>query len=123
VEPALVVLHGNAKSDEEIAMAVEHGRACTSTWARRSSPSSRSRSRSRRSPRSASSRSTTSPVGSAPATPTSTIPRASAPTSTPYRVLTVKRGARTFVAVDGGMGDNLEVALYGQRFEGRSPTA
>jgi diaminopimelate decarboxylase len=37
--------------------------------------------------------------------------------STLYRVLTVKRGSRTFVAVDGGMGDNLEVALYGQRFE------
>src|SRR5215211_2614711 len=34
-----------------------------------------------------------------------------------YRVLTVKRGARTFVAVDGGMGDNLEVALFQQRFE------
>ena len=34
-----------------------------------------------------------------------------------YRVVTVKRGARTFVAVDGGMGDNLEVAMYGQRFE------
>jgi diaminopimelate decarboxylase len=34
-----------------------------------------------------------------------------------YRVTTVKRGARTHVAVDGGMGDNLEVALYGQRFE------
>ena len=25
VDPALLVLHGNAKSDEEIAMAVEHG--------------------------------------------------------------------------------------------------
>ena len=37
--------------------------------------------------------------------------------TTIYRVITVKRGARTFVAVDGGMGDNLEVALYGQRFE------
>jgi diaminopimelate decarboxylase len=37
--------------------------------------------------------------------------------ATVYRVLTVKRGARSFVAVDGGMGDNLEVALYGQRFE------
>jgi diaminopimelate decarboxylase len=36
---------------------------------------------------------------------------------TVYRVTTVKRGARTFVAVDGGMGDNLEVALYDQRFE------
>ncbi|HLI58244.1 MAG TPA: diaminopimelate decarboxylase [Solirubrobacteraceae bacterium] len=35
---------------------------------------------------------------------------------TVYRVVTVKRGAPTFVAVDGGMGDNLEVALYGQRF-------
>jgi diaminopimelate decarboxylase len=34
-----------------------------------------------------------------------------------YRVVTVKRGAPTFVAVDGGMGDNLEVALTGQRFE------
>jgi diaminopimelate decarboxylase len=34
-----------------------------------------------------------------------------------YRVVTVKRAARTFVAVDGGMGDNLEVALYEQRFE------
>jgi diaminopimelate decarboxylase len=37
--------------------------------------------------------------------------------TTLYRVQTVKRSARTFVAVDGGMGDNLEVALYGQRFE------
>jgi diaminopimelate decarboxylase len=34
-----------------------------------------------------------------------------------YRVVTVKRGLRTFVAVDGGMGDNLEVALFGQQFE------
>ncbi len=35
-----------------------------------------------------------------------------------YRVVSVKLGAtRTFVAVDGGMGDNLEVSLYGQRFE------
>jgi len=32
-------------------------------------------------------------------------------------VVTVKRGGITFVAVDGGMGDNLEVALYDQRFE------
>ena len=37
--------------------------------------------------------------------------------TTLYRVVTAKRGARTFVAVDGGMGDNLEVALVGQRFE------
>jgi diaminopimelate decarboxylase len=36
---------------------------------------------------------------------------------TVYRVTTVKPGAITFVAVDGGMGDNLEVALVGQRFE------
>ena len=36
---------------------------------------------------------------------------------TVYRVVTVKREARTFVAVDGGMGDNLEVALFDQRFE------
>jgi diaminopimelate decarboxylase len=36
---------------------------------------------------------------------------------TVYRVITVKRGEPTFVAVDGGMGDNLDVALYGQRFE------
>jgi diaminopimelate decarboxylase len=37
--------------------------------------------------------------------------------ATLYRVVTVKRGALTFVAVDGGMGDNLEVALFDQRFE------
>ena len=34
-----------------------------------------------------------------------------------YRVVSVKRGEPTFVAVDGGMGDNLDVSLYGQRFE------
>jgi diaminopimelate decarboxylase len=34
-----------------------------------------------------------------------------------YRVTTVKRGTKTFVGVDGGMSDNLEVSLYGQRFE------
>lgn len=33
-----------------------------------------------------------------------------------YRVVTVKRTGRIHVAVDGGMGDNLEHALYGQRF-------
>jgi diaminopimelate decarboxylase len=33
-----------------------------------------------------------------------------------YTVVTVKRGHRTHVAVDGGMGDNLEPMLYGQRF-------
>jgi diaminopimelate decarboxylase len=37
--------------------------------------------------------------------------------TTLYRVTTVKRGAITFVAVDGGMGDNMEVALFDQRFE------
>lgn len=36
---------------------------------------------------------------------------------TVYRVTTVKRGKVVHVAVDGGMGDNLEVSLYGQRFE------
>lgn len=36
---------------------------------------------------------------------------------TVYRVTTVKRGVLTHVAVDGGMGDNLEVSLTGQRFE------
>lgn len=36
---------------------------------------------------------------------------------TVYRVTTVKRGPVTHVAVDGGMGDNLEVSLTGQRFE------
>ncbi len=35
---------------------------------------------------------------------------------TAYRVVTVKRGERVHVAVDGGMGDNLEVSLYGQAF-------
>ncbi|MER5757968.1 diaminopimelate decarboxylase [Streptomyces sp. NPDC002082] len=34
-----------------------------------------------------------------------------------YRVVTVKHGEPVFAAVDGGMADNLEVALYGQRFE------
>jgi diaminopimelate decarboxylase len=33
-----------------------------------------------------------------------------------YRVVTVKRTARTYIAVDGGMGDNLEHSLYGQDF-------
>jgi diaminopimelate decarboxylase len=37
--------------------------------------------------------------------------------ATLYRVVTVKRSHTTFVAVDGGMGDNLEVALFDQRFE------
>jgi diaminopimelate decarboxylase len=36
---------------------------------------------------------------------------------TVYAVTTVKPGTTTFVAVDGGMADNLEVALVGQRFE------
>jgi diaminopimelate decarboxylase len=36
---------------------------------------------------------------------------------TVYRVITVKGEDPRFVAVDGGMADNLEVALYGQRFE------
>ncbi len=36
---------------------------------------------------------------------------------TAYRVVTVKRGVKTHAAVDGGMGDNLEVSLYGQAFE------
>jgi diaminopimelate decarboxylase len=33
-----------------------------------------------------------------------------------YRVSTIKRGRLVHVAVDGGMGDNLEPSLYGQRF-------
>jgi diaminopimelate decarboxylase len=33
-----------------------------------------------------------------------------------YRVITVKRGARTYVAVDGGMSDNPRPALYGARY-------
>jgi diaminopimelate decarboxylase len=33
-----------------------------------------------------------------------------------YRVVSVKRAGRLHVAVDGGMGDNLEYSLYGQRF-------
>jgi diaminopimelate decarboxylase len=35
---------------------------------------------------------------------------------TVYSVVTVKRQARTHVAVDGGMADNLEPMMYGQRF-------
>ncbi|WP_309066678.1 diaminopimelate decarboxylase [Microbacterium sp.] len=37
--------------------------------------------------------------------------------ATLYTVTTVKRDARNFVAVDGGMGDNLEVAMFDQRYE------
>jgi diaminopimelate decarboxylase len=33
-----------------------------------------------------------------------------------YRVVTIKQGGKTHVAVDGGMGDNLDASLYGQRF-------
>ncbi len=33
-----------------------------------------------------------------------------------YRVVTIKRAGRLHVAIDGGMGDNLEHSLYGQRF-------
>ena len=35
---------------------------------------------------------------------------------TVYRVVSVKRGARTFVSVDGGMADNLEPMMYGTPF-------
>ena len=42
--------------------------------------------------------------------------------ATIYRVITIKRGQTIFVAVDGGMGDNLEVALFDQRFEAASRT-
>ena len=34
-----------------------------------------------------------------------------------YRIVSVKPGSPTFVAVDGGMADNMEVALYDQRYE------
>jgi diaminopimelate decarboxylase len=33
-----------------------------------------------------------------------------------YRVLTTKLAGKLHIAVDGGMGDNLEFSLYGQRF-------
>lgn len=33
-----------------------------------------------------------------------------------YRVVTIKQAGKLHVAVDGGMGDNLEFPLYGQRF-------
>jgi diaminopimelate decarboxylase len=36
---------------------------------------------------------------------------------TVYRIVSVKGNDPRFVAVDGGMADNMEVALYGQRFE------
>ncbi|GAB3353427.1 diaminopimelate decarboxylase [Amycolatopsis echigonensis] len=38
---------------------------------------------------------------------------------TVYRVCAVKRGAHTFVAVDGGMSDNPRPALYGARYTAR----
>ncbi|WP_200332176.1 diaminopimelate decarboxylase [Leucobacter sp. L43] len=34
-----------------------------------------------------------------------------------YRILSVKRAVKTFVAVDGGMADQLDIALTGQRYE------
>ena len=34
-----------------------------------------------------------------------------------YTATTVKRTSKTFVAVDGGMGDNVDIALTGQRYE------
>ncbi len=34
-----------------------------------------------------------------------------------YRVLTLKQAGKLHVATDGGMGDNLEYPLYGQRFQ------
>jgi diaminopimelate decarboxylase len=37
--------------------------------------------------------------------------------TTVYTVTTIKQGNPTFVGVDGGMADNMEVALVGQRFE------
>ena len=36
---------------------------------------------------------------------------------TAYRVVTVKRASLTHAAIDGGMADNMEVALYGQPFQ------
>ncbi|MBV9449230.1 MAG: diaminopimelate decarboxylase, partial [Streptosporangiaceae bacterium] len=39
-----------------------------------------------------------------------------------YRVSTVKHTGRTFVAVDGGMADNLDAALTGQGFEAAAAT-
>ncbi len=43
---------------------------------------------------------------------------------TVYRVGTIKEidGVRTYVAVDGGMSDNVRVALYGARYEAFVPT-
>ncbi|MGC2174772.1 MAG: diaminopimelate decarboxylase, partial [Acidimicrobiales bacterium] len=34
-----------------------------------------------------------------------------------YRVVSVKRSGRNFVALDGGMADNMDIALTGQRYE------
>lgn len=42
--------------------------------------------------------------------------------ATLYQVTTVKRTGRTFVAVDGGMADNLDAALTGQEFEAAMAT-
>jgi len=40
-----------------------------------------------------------------------------------YRVNTVKRTGKTFVALDGGMADNLDIALTGQRYHAAVATA
>jgi diaminopimelate decarboxylase len=38
---------------------------------------------------------------------------------TVYRICAVKRGSRTFIAVDGGMSDNARPSLYGARYTTR----
>ena len=40
-----------------------------------------------------------------------------------YRVTTVKHTAKTFVAIDGGMADNMDIALTGQRYHAAVATA
>jgi diaminopimelate decarboxylase len=125
VDPALIVLHGNAKTTEEITMAVENGIGLVVV----DGPDDVDRLEA------------IVPAGKTQDVLVRIIPGVTADThahvltghegskfepgrsivatmaATIYRVVTVKRGQTTFVAVDGGMGDNLEVALFDQRFE------
>jgi diaminopimelate decarboxylase len=136
-----ILLHGNAKRDEEIALALEHRIryvvidgfddidrlarlahapqdvlvrvnpgvvADTPRW-RRATRHRSSGSRSPRCPRCSSASRPCRCCGWPACMSTGNC-------LTLYRVVTVKRAGRTFVAVDGGMADNLEPALYDVRF-------
>ena len=95
-DPSRLVLHGNAKTDEDIRHAVDVGLGLVVV----DGPDDVDRLEAIVAP------------GSRQDVLVRVIPGVTADTHEH-----VKRGSKTFVAVDGGMGDNLDVALYAQRFE------